>query len=70
MVDSVSQQDSGRAYRGKLLNPGGGIETTIDIMASTLPEAKKQVEGLTSTYDVEIWEDGRIVLCLPCKSSL
>ena len=49
MVD-VPEPSAGRAYRAKLLNPGGGIETSVAIMADMLPEAKKQVEGLTSTY--------------------
>ena len=68
MVDDAAEQGSSHAYRAKLLNPGGGIETTIAIMASTLPEATQQVEGLTSTYEIEIWEDGQMVLHLPYKS--
>ena len=60
--------DAPRAYRAKLLHPAGGIETTVAIMASTLPEAEDQVRGLSSTYDVEIWEDGEMMQRIPFRS--
>ena len=60
--------DAPRAYRAKLMHPDGGIQTTVAIMASTLPEAEEQVRGLANTYEVEIWEAGEMVKRIPFRS--
>ena len=61
--------DPPRAYRAKLIRPNGAIETTVEIMASKLPEAEEQVRGLVNTYEVEIWKNGEMVKRIPFRSA-
>lgn len=53
------------AYRAKLMDDAGRIETTVSIMAATDRDALEQVRGLARSYSVELWDGGRLILRLP-----
>jgi hypothetical protein len=60
--------DEVHAYRAKLMDRSGRIETTVAIMAATDRDALDQVRGLARTYNVELWDGGRLVLRVPLES--
>lgn len=68
MTDSDLQHKTDHGYRAKLIHPDGTIETTLEIAATTVSDAVGQVEGLTGTYNVEIWLGGQMVRKLPYRS--
>lgn len=64
-MDGDQEPDEAHAYRAKLMDRAGRIETTVAIMAGTDREALDQVRGLARTYNVELWDGGRLVLRVP-----
>jgi hypothetical protein len=64
----MADEDQGggtHAYRAKLMDRAGRIETTVAIMATTDRDALEQVRGLAKSYHVELWDGGRLVLRVP-----
>ena len=64
MTDEDEAEEA-HAYRAKLMDSSGRIETTVSIMAATDRDALDQVRGLARSYHVELWDGGRLVLRVP-----
>ena len=59
------EMEEAHAYRAKLMDRTGRIETTVSIMAVSDREALDQVRGLARSYNVELWDGGRLILRVP-----
>lgn len=57
----------GHAYRAKLMDEGGRIETTVPILAEDDAGALGQVRPLAQSYNVELWDDGKMVQEVPLE---
>lgn len=64
-MSESDQARSGHAYRAKLMDEGGRIETTVAITADDDASALGQVRPLAQTYNVELWDDGKMVEEVP-----
>lgn len=66
-MSEMDTTGTGHAYRAKLMDEGGRIETTVPIAAENDAAALGQVRPLAKTYNVELWDEGKMVQEVPLE---